>query len=290
LTELGAPLMPFDPLSRIAVSLPLIPIRFGASTRQLFGMLHPPSGASNRGHTVLLCNPFGQEAIRCHRMLRVLGERLSREGFHVMRFDYFGTGDSDGDDAQCDLATWADDVVRVNDEAARLSGNRRSSWFGLRLGASLAAMASARVARAPELLVLWDPVVSGTHYLAELAAAHSAELKAVHGNPHRRYPAVSADCLTEALGFPLSSALLGELRALSVDSFSTTRAGMAKLLQSPRAEDATALAERLGTNGIAVDLQQIDTHIVWASDEAMNTAIVPAEPMQAIVAAFLELR
>jgi uncharacterized protein len=253
-------------------------------------MFHPPSDASNRRHSVLLCNPFGQEAIRCHRLLRVIGERLSRAGFHVMRFDYFGTGDSDGDDEQGSLATWIDDVVSANAEAARLSGNRRSSWFGLRLGASIALMASARVASAPELLVLWDPVVTGTHYLAELAAAHTAELKALHGNPYRRYPVMTADRLTEALGFPLSPALLGEIRGLTAELYSTARAGRARIIESPGAEKPTALVERLGESGIAVDKHPIDTHIVWASDEAMNSAIVPAEPMQAIVNAFSEGR
>jgi uncharacterized protein len=250
-------------------------------------MLHAPSGTLVRGHTVLLCNPFGQEAIRCHRLLRVLAERLARAGFHVMRFDYRGTGDSDGDEAQADWSGWMDDVLRANNEALRWSGNPRSSWFGLRLGASLAALASSRAEPAPQLLVLWDPVLSGALYLQELAQAHAAELKALHGNPHKRYNADEADGVSQALGFALGPALREPLCNLNVDAFATTRADKVQFITGPNAQDTAALAQTLLGRGAAVSTLSIQTHIVWASDEAMNSAIVPAEPFAAILQTFM---
>jgi uncharacterized protein len=267
----------------------LHPLRFGPVGRQLLAMLHPPTHTSVRGHTVLLCNPFGQEAIRCHRLLRVLSERLARAGFHVMRFDYLGTGDSDGDDAQGHLPAWVADVLRANDEAQRWSGNTRCSWFGVRLGATLAALASAQVTLPPELLVLWDPIISGPPYLIELAQAHTAELKALHANPQKRYPIEEANALTQALGFAISPQLLEQLRGLSVDAFKATQAKRIRLITGPAAQDTAALAAYCSAHHMALERQVIDTHIVWASDEAMNTAIVPAEPMQAIVQAFEEV-
>jgi uncharacterized protein len=251
-------------------------------------MFHSPSGESNLGHTVLLCNPFGQEAIRCHRMLRILAERLCRAGFHVMRFDYFGTGDSDGDDMEVSLKTWIDDVLRANDEAARLSGNKRYSWFGLRLGANVAAMASARAANPPELLVFWDPVVSGAHYLGSLARTQIAETRALQESPNRTYPPTSEVRPSEVLGFPLTPSMLDDIRALSAETFSTMRAGRSKIYTSPHAEDTNAIAMQLKASSIPVDEQRINTDIVWASHEAMNTAIVPTEPLLAIVNAFAE--
>jgi uncharacterized protein len=265
------------------------PIRFGEPGRQLFGMLHLPTDAPPRGHSVLMCNPFGQEAIRCHRLLRVLAERLSRSGFHVLRFDYFGTGDSDGEDLQADLAAWVDDVVLAQGEVQRMSGNRRSSWFGLRLGASLAAMASARVATAPERLVLWDTVTSGRSYLAELAQAHAGEWKPLHAKPLRD-PSVSPDRLTEALGFPLPQAFLEQLCGLSAESMAGLRTRRATLIESRGVDAAAAWIERLQAGRVAVDRRSIDSRIVWASDEAMDTAIVPGDALQAIVAAFTEPR
>ena len=94
---------------------------FGPSARRLFGIYHPPAEGSAGRPAVVLCNPFGQEAIRAQRMMRVLGERLARNGHAVLRFDYFGTGDSLGDDIEGDLEGWALDVMEAHRRvAARL--------------------------------------------------------------------------------------------------------------------------------------------------------------------------
>ena len=44
--------------------------------------------------------------VRAHRLLRVLAERLARNGIAVMRFGPYGAGDSLGNDEQLDLAGW----------------------------------------------------------------------------------------------------------------------------------------------------------------------------------------
>src|SRR5690606_6529681 len=126
-----------------------------------------------QGTTALLCNPFGQEAVRAHRIFVVLADRLARQGVSVLRFDYHGTGDSPGDDDVGDLEGWAADILSAQawlDEAARPS---RRVWIGLRLGALLAAMASggARPGATIDSLILWEPVIDGSAYLRELAEA-----------------------------------------------------------------------------------------------------------------------
>ena len=65
------------------------------SGRQLAALYHPPTSA-DRGRAVLILNPLGQEAVRAHRLLRVLADRLARLGVHVLRFDFHGCGDSAG--------------------------------------------------------------------------------------------------------------------------------------------------------------------------------------------------
>jgi uncharacterized protein len=93
----------------------VIPLRFGSPQRELFGMLHRPERGTT-GTGVLVCNPFGQEAVRSHRLFRVMAERLARSGRSVMRFDYFGTGDSAGDEDDADLDAWQHDILRAHAE------------------------------------------------------------------------------------------------------------------------------------------------------------------------------
>ena len=270
----------------------MIPIRFGPPARQLFGVYQPPAG-TDRGECAVLCNPFGQEAIRCHRLYRTLGDRLARVGLHVLRFDYLGSGDSDGDDTAASIEGWTDDVLRANDEAARRSGCARSAWFGLRLGASLAALASARAGREPVRAVLWDPVLDGRAYLAELAAAHVAAGNSGYGARWRLEPrlrtAIEAEARGEALGFEIGPALRRQLDDLTPAAVAAARARRITILAGaavPLGEVETALAAR----GVALDVQRVHSEISWAANEAMNTAIVPADILQAVVAAMTDDR
>ena len=51
----------------------MTPVRFGAAPAGLVGMFHPADNGATHP-AVLLLNPFGQEAIRCHRLYRVLAD------------------------------------------------------------------------------------------------------------------------------------------------------------------------------------------------------------------------
>lgn len=258
----------------------MTPLRFGAPARRLFGLYQPPSAGMGTAHCVVLCNPFGQEAIRSHRLLRVLGDRLARAGFTVLRFDYSGTGDSDGDDSEADLGRWVEDVVSADAEARRASGLRTSSWFGVRLGATLAALASAQAPSPPRTLVLWDPVADGRAYLDELAAAHREALRIAEP---RSLVAAGAGG-REALGFPIPGALEAQLLALSPASFAMACAAQVSVISSAQAPGTEALRAAMGGVGSTSETR-IASQIAWATDEAMGSAIVPTDALEAIAAA-----
>lgn len=262
------------------------PLRFGPPGRQLFGLAHAPAPGQAAGVTVLLCNPFGQEAVRSHRLLRLLAERLARQGCHVLRFDYFGTGDSDGDDLDLTLPGAVDDVLLASAEALRLSGPARLCWFGLRLGGTLAALASERSPQPLHRLVLWDPVAQGEAYLDELADAHAAEVKLLHGHRPRRGQRAPGRVADQALGFALSNAWRDQVAALRPGSLAAARAGRIVLMASPLAQPVAPLAAALG--GQDVSTQTVDAAIVWASDEAMNTAIAPQAALATAATALVE--
>ncbi len=145
------------------------PVSFGTSDRQLLGIYYPPEGDAVRDAAVLVCGPAPQEYMRTHWAVRKLAGLLARRGFPVMRFDYFGTGDSAGETEEGRPRLWVEDVSAAARELLDVSGAYALSAVGLRLGASLAALASAEGLDLEDL-VLWEPVVHGPSYIEELRA------------------------------------------------------------------------------------------------------------------------
>lgn len=141
---------------------------FGAPGQRMFAVLHAPvSGAPRRLSAWLLCDAFGEERNQSHRHMVEWARRLAREGFWVMRFDYRGYGDSDGVFEEQSLQDHLDDIVAAAAELEQRSGVPCAGLGGLRLGATLAAMASARLPQ-PTALILWEPMLKGEDYLDEL--------------------------------------------------------------------------------------------------------------------------
>lgn len=134
----------------------MIPYYFGSSDRRLFGCHHPPpAGGGALG--IVLCNPVGSEYFPAHKTVRFLARKLAEQGIHVLRFDYYGTGDSDGSENDASMDGHLCDVGVALEELQDVSGVGRIGLVGMRAGAAVALRASetnGAIAR----LVLWDPV------------------------------------------------------------------------------------------------------------------------------------
>ena len=115
----------------------------------------------------MICQPWGVEYEFAHRTLRFLARRLAAEGWHALRFDYRGTGDSWGDPTVGDLDGWVEDIVQAASELRSITGLDPVDTIGLRLGATLCARASAQLG-AVDSLVLWDPVLDGARWTRAL--------------------------------------------------------------------------------------------------------------------------
>ncbi len=109
---------------------PAQPCQFGTSG-DLFGLYHATSGSARSA--VLMCPPLGQDMIRSHRVYRQLADALAQQGIAVLRFDYYGSGDSAGDSAELDWARCRADMVTAAGELRARSGCTRLIGFGARL-------------------------------------------------------------------------------------------------------------------------------------------------------------
>jgi pimeloyl-ACP methyl ester carboxylesterase len=188
---------------------------FGRTEAPKLGCFHLPEGGAPRRTAIVLCPPLGHEAIRAHRAYRRLAGELAALGYPVFRFDLTGTGDSAGGEESWGLERWTGDVADALDEALRrIPGASAVCLAGGRLGAALALRAAAGRTDVTAL-VLWDPVLSGRDYLAELLEEHRRVLDTAHVTARERGPGEVAGG-AEILGFEFSESLRRELEELRV--------------------------------------------------------------------------
>lgn len=212
------------------------PFYFGRTGRQLFGLHLAPQRRRACAAGVVLCGPAPQEYMRTHWAYRKLAALLSREGFHVLRFDYFGTGDSAGEGREGSLAQWRADVHAAAAELSDLAGLRRVSLVGLRLGAALAALA-VKDGLPVRDLVLWEPAVDGRAHLADLERIERACYESL---PH---PPQSAP--DELLQHPLPPALRVAIEELDLRTLGASGAERVLVFAERARPEHLALLETL---------------------------------------------
>ena len=151
------------------------PFYFGTSERRLFGIYQPPAFGGGGKRAAVLCYPWGHEYLHSHRTMRQLSLKLAAAGFHTLRFDYYGSGDSGGEPTDTDLNGWELDIELAIKEMMDIAGVTKTTLIGLRLGAAAAAAVACRSPGRIDALVIWDPIVSGKDYLWQLGAPLNIE-------------------------------------------------------------------------------------------------------------------
>lgn len=243
----------------------------------MFGAFHE----AQRDRTpcsVLLCGPFGQEAIRTHRVMRLVAERLARNGFSTMRFDYFGTGDSDGNDTDCSLAGCVRDTQLAHRELARRTLTNRVVWVGTRLGANIAIKASAGQPWPPKRLVLWEPIVDGKQYISGTLRQHHDFVR-----ENGLVRSIEPNGAIDMLGFAMSKLMREEVEALDMSSLIAEQPANVTLLAPSSGTTYSRVADGWRVPETSIHLMPLDHDIDWSSEEAMNSALAPANAVSAVV-------
>lgn len=235
-----------------------------------FGWLHPAPGESG----VVLCNPFGYDALCTHRGWRKLAERIAAAGMPVLRFDYPGAGDSAGveEDPQR-VSAWLDSIVAATGRLREWTGVTRVSLVGLRFGATLAALAAERMGGIDNLVLLAPPIM-GRNYLRELRAHRQSWLSTPAGMNGDAI--ADPDTYVEAFGFGLYGDDIARIGALDLRRDTARPARRVLLLDSSDRNRAQALAEHYVANGVTVERHSFDE-----CDRFVIEALYSEEPVEA---------
>jgi len=188
-----------DPARRAGMAVEWEPLWLGPPGRRLYAALHHASTCAST--SLVLAPPLLSEQPRSRRLMFEMASVLAAQGLPCLRFDYYGTGDSEGDSEAHDLAAIRADfdvaVARMREYAPRA----RIVVMGWR-GAALAACAWA-LQNVVDALVLCDPVMDGAAWLSQLEAADRSERMSRERYPYGAGAGEIAD--GQLLGFPASA-------------------------------------------------------------------------------------
>jgi len=263
----------------------MTPLFFGETGSALLGVWSPPDH-DDRNHGVVICPPIGQEHVRTHWALRQVAAALARAGFHAFRFDWFGVGDSAGTLRDASLARWEEDVASAVQELRDTAGVDQVSLVGLRVGASLAALAAPRLR--PAAIVLWDPVVDGRAYIAgqrQLTHTLLTDPRRYFNRDAARRPSRPG----ELVGFDFGERLIAELEHLELGGGATLPQVPVCLLRSADDAAVEALGAALGASHAEVELHRSALNAGWTDPEDVERLLLPGDALRAVTG-FLETR
>lgn len=218
----------------------LEPLFFPSGELRLFGVWRAAPGAER---VWVICPPFAEEEKSARRTLTELALALQSRGEASLLFNYRGTGDSEGDFADATLNAWRADLAAATAFVCERVPDAEVAFLGVRLGASLAALESARAAR----LLLIEPILAGRSFLGQLSARQKMRAQMAGGGA--ALPAGDLD------GWPLGEALRDELTALDFKAPARFAGASEVWSVGPRAQVAPPLqsfAEALGASTRAI--------------------------------------
>ena len=260
------------------------PFFFGDADQALFGIYQAPAQPV-RDAAILLCYPTAHEQIVSHRAFTQISTRLASAGFPVMRFDFYGCGDSAG---ACEDGTpqrWLRDISAAIGHLRLRSGCRVIGVLGCRFSATLAMIAGAERQDIASL-VLWDPIATGTAYIDELATRHQDMLSRTHvAERQRQAPGGSR----EFLGMAMGDAALCGIAAIDALALGHKPAPRAFVVESEPEDRSARIRRHLAALGTQVEYQHLPVENAWTWIEDVNKVLVPQHIVQRVVSWFSEV-
>jgi len=213
---------------------------------RLYGMAHLPDEAQAG---IVFCHPFAEERKSGYRAMVLAARAFCEAGFAVLRFDYRGTGDSEGEFHEATVSTREADIAEAMKQLAELSGCGRIGLLGLRLGSLFAARVAEQRGDAP-FLVLWEPVTNGkSYFMADLRKKLVKEMMTAGKGSVKREDIIESlkdpATVIDFDGYLVSGAMYGELEAIDLLAQLGGHKGPTLIVQISHREAVSKPNERL---------------------------------------------
>lgn len=167
--------------------------------QQIFAVLHRPIGIDS-APVVVVHHGFASSKHGSNRSYVNLAEHLAKSGVATIRFDFRGSGDSEGSLTDLSFEDLVSDSIAVLESVQSIEGidSQRMGLFGASLGGAIAVYAAARFEQKNaqiNALALWAPVASGELWYRDFLMRHP---EYAHINPSQVLSSYQGIQLNEA--------------------------------------------------------------------------------------------
>ena len=142
----------------------MLPFFLEGPSGSLFCNFFEPARAT--GKFIVHVPAFAEEMNKSRRMVANQARQWAASGMGVLLFDFYGTGDSEGEFRQASWRAWKADLTAVLRWVHEEQGGQVSLW-GLRLGGLLALDYLSSDAPRCHNLILWQPLLNGNTALTQ---------------------------------------------------------------------------------------------------------------------------
>jgi hypothetical protein len=238
--------------------------------RNLFVHMHIPDG--DQYNSYLFLNSILDEKKRSQKFQSDTARSLCKKGNLVLRFDYFGTEDSEGELYDFNLDTCIKDTFFMLDFIKSNFKCTSVNFLGLRMGGSLALISSKSVDLIKNLILI-EPIVDGKRFLLEQRTRRKAFYKLNNVTIENEFLSLNGKIYEDHQGYLLSKEVICFMENINVNNIDLIdkKIFLFKLNSLFSGKTISLLKNKLSKNN---DIKEysINCKDFWASMEDIDTS------------------
>ena len=218
---------------------------------KLFYTHHLPKNKSIKS-AVIIISPVGPEYMHCYRSVKMLARELAEKGFHSIRYDPIGIGNSTGDLEDPDI--WGKWINCVNHITTYLKNGYEIEdivLVGLRSGCLV--LSDALMVLPKVNAVFWYPYTMGAKYVRDIELLDSML--------YRNKDLSTEDDTLDGGGYPVTADLKSKIKNINLKSIESSKLSNILIINSKETNVSQNFHNRMlemGVNSEQLDLDGLD--------------------------------